>query len=241
MPEQYKLDLDRYPEVRNQVLLRTVPTVLLALLGGLAIIFFREPDMVSGGDFWPFLIPGVALLVVVSILSSLKRFKAIFGSYRLTISADMLTREQVNTPTVSIRFADVEEVARTGNGGFMVRGKDRTDLIIIPAQIEHIDLVERALARIMAISDKPRESLVQKYQLPLAVLSVVMMVAVYSSDNRFIVGVSALVVLGMMGWSLREIRKSKNVDMRTKRSMWIGLIVMASVAVVAVTKLIGKF
>jgi heme/copper-type cytochrome/quinol oxidase subunit 2 len=66
------------------------------------------------------------------------------------------------------------------------------------------------------------------------------MAIVYVSDNKILVGVSALIVSGMLISSFIKIRKNKNIDNKTKRSSYYSLLVLVSVLIVTIMKIISK-
>ena len=63
------------------------------------------------------------------------------------------------------------------------------------------------------------------------------MLCVYALNNKIIVGIAGVTLVVLMTWSFIKIRRSKNVDIKTKKSMWWILIVLASVIAVMFFKL----
>ncbi|MBK7442870.1 MAG: hypothetical protein IPI65_15460 [Bacteroidetes bacterium] len=63
------------------------------------------------------------------------------------------------------------------------------------------------------------------------------MAAVAISNDKLIVGVSGTVLLAVLGYSVFEIQRSKNIDYKTKRIFWWVILVAASVCSVMYYKL----
>jgi hypothetical protein len=79
----------------------------------------------------------------------------------------------------------------------------------------------------------------QKYQSLTALLVVGLMLCVYMVNNKIIVALAGTIFTAIMISSFVKIRSSKNVDHRTKKIVWWGLIVLASVITVMIFKLTG--
>jgi hypothetical protein len=151
----------------------------------------------------------------------------------------LITREQFNTPTISIYFNDIKEIVKAKNGNFVIKGTDPTDLIIVPAQIENYSEFETTLIQIKPIVIKSSNSFLQKYSKVITVLSLILIICVYTLSNKIIVTLSGITLVAIMLWSFYEVSRSKNIDAKTKRGMRWGVIVLASIIAVVIMKLAG--
>jgi hypothetical protein len=79
---------------------------------------------------------------------SFRKQKKFLLSYSVTVSDEGVTREQLNTPPLSISFMEIKEIIKTPKGGFMVKGIDRTDVIHILYFIDNPDTLEERTKRI---------------------------------------------------------------------------------------------
>ena len=79
----------------------------------------------------------------------------------------------------------------------------------------------------------------EKYQSLTGLLTVGLMLCVYTVNNKIIVGLTGTALVALFIWSFAKIRSSKNVDSKTKRGIWWILLVLASVIAVMVFKLTG--
>lgn len=162
-----------------------------------------------------------------------------FESFELQISDNLIARERLNTPTISIYLKDVQEVVKCKNGSFLVRGANANDLIIIPKQIDDYDQLETALAQIKPITAKSKKAVMQKIQALLVLVGVGLMICVNTANNKIIVAIAATGFTAIMIWNLVQTQKSKNIDYRTKRNRWVALLAVAAVIYLAVQKLTG--
>lgn len=95
----------------------------------------------------------IALAICVGILLAIyfvgwQRLKRIYRSYTLTISGNVIMREQVNAPTIALSFTEVNEIAKYPNGSYVVKGKTDSEVIEIPKHIADTFTLERALNEI---------------------------------------------------------------------------------------------
>ncbi len=65
------------------------------------------------------------------------------------------------------------------------------------------------------------------------------MFCVYTVQNKLIVGLAGTTLAILLIWSFIKMRKSKNVDRKTKQTTWWLLLVLVSVITVMIVKLMG--
>ena len=235
----FKISQDGFKEIKKQMLIRTLPVMLIAVTVGIAISFINSKDNSAKVNVLPIVIPIMAAAVGFGLYRGVNRQKSLFESYTLTITNNLVTREQLNTPTISIYFNEVKEIAKHKNGSFTIKGKETVDLIVIPAQIDDYLQLETALQQIQPIVVKDKVSFMEKYQSLSGLLTVGLMLCVYTVNNKIIVALTGSTLVALMVWSFNKIRSSKNVDSKTKRSVWWVALVLASVIAVMIFKLTG--
>ena len=221
------------------MLIRTLPIMLIAVTVGITISSINSKDKTAEVNVLPIIIPFIAVVVGFGLYRGVNRQKGLFESYQLTLTNNLITREQLNTPTISIYFNDIKEIVKNKNGSFIVKGKDPTDLIMIPAQIDNYSDLEKTLNEIKQIATQLDKSFLQKYSIALTMLTLGLMFCVYTLTNKIFVAVCGTILVGILSWSFYEVRKSKNIDAKTKRGMWWVLIVLASIIGVVIMKLFG--
>jgi len=167
------------------------------------------------------------------------RLRKMYESYELQISDNLIAREQLNTPTVSIFKKDVQEIVKRRKGGFTVRGTGAHDVIFIPKQIENYDELEAALDQIKPVSNKSQKSNLQLIQGILSLVGIGLMYCVILVNNKIIVGVAAVLFVAITVWNFIQTQKSKNVQYRAKRFKWLSLIFAIALIYIAVQKIMG--
>lgn len=238
--EQFKIRQDGFKEIRKAMLIKAIPISLLAAFGGLAISHFNTNGQQSDVNVFPFVIPIVLGALAFGLYRGVNRQKEIFDSYRLTLDNNGITREQHNTPTITISNTDVSEIIKNSNGSFAIKGNSSLNVIGVPSQIDDYEKLEKSLAEIRKISSKSSEPFLQKFRGLLSILTIGLMAAVYISKDKIIVGVSGTVLLVVLGYSFFEVQRSKNVDSKTKKEMWWLILVTASIVGVMCYKLTGQ-
>ncbi|MFT3702633.1 MAG: hypothetical protein QM802_09695 [Agriterribacter sp.] len=234
--QYYKIRRDGLKEIRKQTLIKTLPVLLIALTVGITISSINSKN---AGIALPIFIPFMMVTVGFGIYRGGKRQGNLLESYQLTLTNNLITREQANTPTVSIYFNEIKEIVKNKNGSFVIRGKDSSDVIGIPAQIENYSELEDTLMQIKPFGGNVINSFLQRYGIAISFFTMALMLCVYTVTNKIIVAISGTILVAILLWSFYEIRKSKNIDARTKRGMWWLLLVLASIIGVMVIKLIG--
>jgi hypothetical protein len=235
----FKFRQNGFKEIRKKALLRSIPLLLIAGAVGITISTINSKQKENDVNVLPIIIPLIAAALGFGLYRGVNRQKALLESYKLTITNNLVTREQLNTPTISIYFNDIKEIAKHKNGSFTIKGKEAVDLIGIPAQIDDYSKLETALQQIQTIVVKDKVSFLQKYQSLTGLVTLGLMLCVYTVSNKLIVALTGSALVALMVWSFIKIQSSKNVDSKTKRSTWLVVLVLASVIAVMVFKLTG--
>jgi hypothetical protein len=176
-----------------------------------------------------FFVPFVLVAMAVGFFRMINRQKKLYGSYRIIIASDGITREQLNTPTISLSNIGITEIRKNKNGSFTVKGTMPGQIIFIPPQIENYNELEEALNRIMPINATASKSFLEKYRVLLSLANLSLLVTFYVVQNKIVTAVCGAIVVLYMSYAFYLIQTSKNVDYRTKRSSWIVLLVLFSV------------
>jgi hypothetical protein len=235
--QQFKLRKDGFAEIKKQMLARAIPTMVIAIAGGLAIGLINSGPAESMAITLPIILVFIAGITTFSISNAIKRQKKLLESYTLTLTDNSITREQLDTPAISIDFNEISEISKEGNGNLRIRGKNKADLIIVHSQIENYSMLEEALTRFQPITAKPGDPFIRAIRPFLSLVTVGLMVWFYISDNKVIVAVTGTLLSLILLSSLFFVLRSKNVDRRTKWSSLIVIIVLASVIGVMIMKL----
>lgn len=236
----FKIRQNGFKEIRKKILLRLIPTLIIAVAVGITISTINSKQKENDVSILPIFIPIMTAVMGFGLYRGLNRQKALFESYTLTITNNLITREQLNTPTISIYFNDIVEIAKNKNGSFTIKGKVAADLIGIPVQIDDCSQLETALQQIQPIVIKDKVSFMEKYQSLTGLVTGGLMICVYTVNNKIIVALTGSALVALFVWSFIKIRSSKNIDSKTKRAFWIIILVLASIIIVMFYKLTGR-
>lgn len=234
---EFRIKPDGLKETRKRSLIILIPFFLLAIGAAVAIAAMQDKDKKNTAPTLPLILPIVALSAGVGMYRGMNRQQKLYESYTLTLTENVVMREQLNTPPVTLYFKDITEIVRAKNGAFTLRGKDPADVIIIPSQIDgHLEL-EKTLRDIAPIAMKSKKSTLEKYMAALPLLAIGLLFSVYTATNKLVVAITGTMVIALMLWSFFEVQRSRNTDSKTKRNLWWVWIVLISVAGVMITKL----
>ena len=227
---------DAYKILRKKWLTTIFPLAILAVV---VVLTINTISGQSDGYTLLFVIPISGAVIAVNISRTLKKQKKFLLSYSVTLSDEGITREQLNTPPLSISFMEIKEITKTKKGSFIVRGLHRTDVIHIPYLIDDPGALEACLTTLAPVSFSRKETQKRNVRLLLFVFIILLMIAVYTMTNRLIVGLCGLAVTGFFGWGAFEVLSNKNISPKTKRSLWFFIPIVASVIWIVYEKLTG--
>lgn len=234
-PKQFRIPTDRISNMTKKALFNLLPVLILGVGGGLLIAYNLQDGPVKDYTTLMFVIPLMAVYIAYAAYNGMKRQKALFSTYVLTIHSNSIKREQHGMPSINLYFSEIKQILKLKDGSFHVRAKDSSSSFMVPSTIEQYEEVERLLQGIMPIERSVTYGLLHKYVWAPAMAMIGLMVAVYLSSNRLLVTVCGTVAIGIMVWGLIVGRKSKSIDQKTKRGLWWLVLVLFSVAARMVT------
>lgn len=237
MNEIFKIKANGFDEMKKQLIIKSLPVLLLSMTFGIAIVFFNSKEKEDVLDVLPFIIPICLFSLWYGLHVGLKRQKKLFESYKLIFSENNVVREQVNTPIVNIPFSEIQSIVKDKKGGYAIKGKTAVETILIPAQIDNYENLETLCNQIKPIEEFQQSKFEEKYRIHFVLLTLCCMAAVYISDNKILVGVSGTILSVLLIKSFIQIRKNKNIDNKTKRSSYYRLLVLGSVIIVTIMKI----
>lgn len=237
--QTFKIRQDSFNEIRKKALIRTIPVLIIAGAVGITISVIDTRQNETDVNVLPFIISVAVFVLGFGLYRGINRQKALFDSYTLIITSNLITREQLNTPTISIYFNDIKGIFKHKDGSFTIKGKDTSDLIFIAAQIDDYSQLETSLQNIQPIVTRDKVGFFEKYQSLSGLLTIGLMLCVYTINNKIIVALTGTALIALMIWSFIKIRSSKNVDSKTRKGTWWVLVVLISVIAVMISKLAG--
>src|SRR5690349_17615300 len=224
----FRIKEEGLKELKKKLLIRMIPTMVIAVSLGVGMSFINSGYQKTAGIYQFAFVPFLLLIVGFSLFRGVKKQKALLESYELTISDNLIVREQLNTQDIVIYINEVQEIVKHKNGSFCIRGKKAQNLIIVPAQIDNYEQLEIVLQKICPITTKAQGAFKQKIQVLLSFVAIGSMICVFVATNKILVGTAGSVFAILSIWGLVMIQRSKNVDRKTKNMMWISVLVILS-------------
>lgn len=237
--KEYRITTEGLKALQKKQLLYALPVLVLST--GLGIFIGAGGNKGQAFDFsiLPYVLPLLVLVLGWSVYRGLQRQKKLLTSYTLILTPNALLREQLNTPPVCLYLNDVQTIVKGRSGGLKIRGKEKADVIYVPAQIDRLTELESTLADMCPIAVKKDPSPLPAFTSAIPFLAMGLVVCLYTTSNRLAVAVSGTLLTAILVYSLIAGQRSRNIDRRTKRRLLWVIVVLASVVYVTVEKLTG--
>jgi hypothetical protein len=181
----------------------------------------------------------MAAIYGFNIYRSFKKQKKFLQSYCVTISEEGVTREQWNTPPLSISSLEIREIIKTKKGSFMIKGLGRTDVIYIPRWIENPATVEEHLQQLAPVAENKKDARKRKLRIALAFLAIGLTICFFTVSNKIVTLICGPLLIGFLVWVLYEVQTSKSVPTNAKRKNWTLLIPIIVVVYFIYLRLMG--
>lgn len=236
---EFKLDPAAASKQARLLILRTTFMLSLIFSGTLFLMLvahpdakrFRESGVVTGSALF-------ALFVVTGAVvtrTALQNARSQWQSFLLVLDEDALSRYVAQLPPLSIRRTEVAKLVEIPGHALVVRSRDQRLPIVVPAALIGYDELRSALGAWAPIETTPpgRAAILGWGQWLGAIAFVLgsFGAVIGAKDLRVVVPAGALVV-GVLAWSTRVIRKTPGIDPRIQRNA--RLVILPAVAVVAI-------
>lgn len=239
--KQFKLKEDGFNEIKKKLLLRTLPIMLVAVAVGVAIGHFYSKEDSQDFSTLPFMIPVAVFVVCFSVFRSIKRQKELLESYTLTIDDTSITREQKDTPAITLSKWDINYIRKNTNGSYTIQGNNSLQCIMVPAQLDNFSELEESLLQFAPPTNKP-VSFLQKYALLFSLLGIGLVAINFLSKDKVVVTASGAILIGLFSWSLYQGYNSPNIDQKTRKGLlWIVLVTLLIAARIVMAWLNGSY
>ena len=237
---QFSIREDGFKEIKKEILKKTLPTFILSSLIGIFFVFYNSTD--TQNSIYAIVLPIIFLLAIIpfSLNRGIEKQIKSLKTYKLIIEPEAIRREQDHISTVVIKNTDITTIIKHANGGFMIKGRSKDDVISIPKQINNYQQLEQLLTQLRTVTEHVKIPAIQKYGSVLSIVTIGLMVAVYVSDTKLIVGTCGTVALLFLIYAFIEIRKNKQLDKKTKLTSWYVLLIIISVSIVMYFKLTAE-
>ncbi len=234
---QFSIREDGFKEIKKEILKKTLPTFILSSLIGIFLVFYNSTD--TQNSIYAIVLPIIFLLAIIpfSLNRGIEKQIKLLKTYKLIVEPEGIRREQDHTQTVFIKNTDISEIAKNANGGFVVKGRTKYEIITVPGQINNYQQLEQLLAQLRPIMEHVKVPVIQKYGSILSIITIGLMVAVYVSETKMVVGICGAVSLLFLIYSFIEIRKNKQLDKKTRLTSWYVLLIILSISIAMYVKL----
>jgi hypothetical protein len=239
--EQYRTDPTRTKELRSALLRRMVPMlVLVAVMVTVLMLYLQNRE--EAGENAPmvtlFIIPFFGVLGIYSVRKVLTQQINMYLSFTVTLEHDRVTRHIDGWPTLTIPHASLKRIEEQPDGTLVLHGEGPQNVIGISKYMVDRDTLRERLAQLHPISTVPAKAHSQLWSLGSGILVFVLIAATYVSENKLVVMVCGSLGLLFMLGSFGVIQWSKHVDLKSKRSSWLILLVVPSLVYLMYHKLI---
>jgi hypothetical protein len=223
---EFKISEVKYRIIRKTFLSISIPVAALIICG---IMLGGDKFESAGIDpTWrPIIHVSLQVFSLLFLLLSfsfvihrtLRRIRRIISSYSIIISDSGVIRDRWYAYPITISRTEIREIIKTRNGGFLVRGLSRKDIISIPPFVNDIGRLEEELRALAPITTNTKVDRYAILRLLGYVAAVVIWIGLLSvNKNRIFEYIWAVMVLG---WLLYKIRTEKNATRGEKALGWV--------------------
>jgi hypothetical protein len=234
---EFKISKETYQKLVRRRMKIFIPILAVIILLIIIINLYR-----ARADEFTYLViilPLVVAYYCFILYRSFRKQMTMFLSYSLTVTDSEIIREQQKTPPLTINFMEIKEIIKTKRGGFLIKGRTSTDVILVPYLIDNAGELEKRLQTFAPITVWTRNPWHLQFQGLLPILGFAALVTANMAINRFVAGLAGLVAIGLLIWTFILIRRSKNVTTNVKRRSWIYLVFAAFAAYTLYTRIMG--
>jgi hypothetical protein len=221
---------------RRMLLLSIIPLVIVVTIFSLTNMLGGRHDT---DNTWLYVLPLFPIMLGISSYRSIKKQKKFLETYKVTISDNEITREQLNTPPLTISFMEIKEIIKSEKGHFTIKGAGSRDIIYVANWIEKPEELQQQLQALAPIQARTKDPWHVKYKWAIVIPMMASMLGLFFSNNKIIAGISGAVLVGFIAWLIYEIFTNKNFPTTAKRRVWIFFVMLAAIIYATYTKLTG--
>ncbi|HEY4108279.1 hypothetical protein [Puia sp.] len=226
--QQFKITPESYKKFRRKWLIKLIPLIAGAIT--LFILINTRFSLNSDPRTFLLIVTVVVLYSGFNFFRALKKQKEAMLSYSITLTDSEITREQFQTPPLTISFMEVKDIVRMRKGNFRIRGREKTDVIHIPYFIEDYEELQRRLEVFAPVQTNVRDPFFVRFRWVTAVVGIAVLVGFYAAQNPIVSGTCGILVIGFLIRGFYEAQTNKNLPSSAKRRSWILLLVILAIA-----------
>jgi hypothetical protein len=230
----FNLDPAGFTAIRKRMLAVAIPFAILAVMGGIYLARVNDTTVNSSPDLFLFILPLLLVAIGIGGYRGMKRQQKLWNSYRLIFDKDKISRVQDDVPTITISKSDITEITESPQGHIQVKSGSRHNIIVIPPAIADRDELILALGEFGPLVKQETKN---KWAPAIPILLAILMIVFFVSKQQLVIVSTGIILFFGLLWSFFEIRRSKLVDQRTKRSSWFIFLVLTVIIVKVLTAL----
>jgi len=225
----FKVNQEKIELIKRQVWIRMLLIIVLGIGIEMVIKYFHDDNLI--------IMPILATAIGVSILHFVKTKKQIkiFESFLLTISDTSIIRELKNAPAIEIAFKDINQIIRTNDGSFKIKGSTPNDIIFIPSYIENYGSMEKLLYKIGPITNNKYNPL--PIMLGLVMLFPISLFIFASVLNKILIAISGFIIIFILILFIIKVQKNKNIDKGTRRSKYLAILFAIFILIITLSRI----
>jgi len=228
--QKFKIGQAGYEESKKSTLIWSIATIAIVMIA----LGYYTYDPRNGADAtWIGFLVVLTLVYVFLVYRILKKLKAAYDNYAITIDEFAINCEQKNLLPRSIQLSDITAIIKSTNGAFTIKGKSNApaDTIIISKLVDDRERLELLLDNIKPITVNTQPTLREKYGRWISVVVIIPLLGVYLIDNKIIVSICAAISVVLYVAAFFNLLKNREGISRPKRRLayiaWLLLLVLA--------------
>jgi hypothetical protein len=234
--QEFKISEAGFKKLKRRMTFMTVIPMIIVV--AVYLLINTVGSQHNNDNTWLYVLPIFPIMFGISSYRSMKKQKKFLETYKVTISDNEITREQMNTLPMTINFMEIKEIIKSEKGHFTIKGTGR-DIIYVANWIERPDELEQRLQALAPIQVRAKDPWHLKYRWAIMIPLVGSVFGLLTQDNKILVGICGAVLVGFIGWVTYEILTNKNMPITAKRRIWIFFVMLFVVVYATYTKLTG--
>ena len=227
MPE-YRYDPERFPEIERKTFKRLIAMMGTAALVSMLLIVYDGIDLNRDWDLliiWAILI---ILLFGFITYRTLKKQDKNLQTFTLAIDDENIVRTQANS-TVTIPISSISRISESKKGTLCIIGKNDVDVIPVSAYLKDYEQLKADLYKIKPFETTKADLFWQKFGMVAVFLPAILMMVVFISDNKYVVGIGGAVVVATFGWYIIKIFQMSESNKSLRRLPYMMILVVIAV------------
>jgi hypothetical protein len=209
---------------------------LVLLAAVLCFLAYKSVDRHNEDYTLLFIFGGSAVWGWVYVDKILSKQRALFKTYTITLSDQLVSFTSDIYKPVDIYLQDITGITLSKAGTLCIRGKDPKSLIVIPKEIDRFDELKAALSQNRPVQpgQNPVLSFFVKTALTMGGLGFA--IIVFYGKDKVIVSICGALAATILGWNFFSQWKSRPVSNSIGKQGWFCLGIAVAVTVVVVVR-----